>query len=257
MQNIDNIDSILDSEINSESDSEIIINIPRHVAVIMDGNGRWAQSRGKVRILGHKSSVKRVKSLVQESYKRGVKALSLFAFSTENWSRPKLEVSSLMMLCQQAITDEIDELNDRNIKVVFIGDLSLLPNKLQKMIDKAHDLTKNNDAMLLQICLNYGGRWDILEATKSIVSKAQSGELGVNDITEDAISENMPSLGGDIDLLIRTSGEARISNFMLWQAAYAELYFTDVFFPDFDEKQIALAFDYYTSRKRRFGGLSV
>lgn len=243
-------------DFESGVESEIIVNIPKHVAVIMDGNGRWAQGRGKVRIMGHKSSVKRVKSLVQESYKRGVKTLSLFAFSTENWSRPKLEVSSLMMLCQQAITDEIDELNDRNIRVKFVGDLSLLPKKLQKMIDKAHDLTNNNDAMLLQICLNYGGRWDILGATKYIVNQVQLGNLDIKDITQDTISNNMLSLGGDVDLLIRTSGEARISNFMLWQSAYAELYFTDVFFPDFDEHQIALAFDYYSSRKRRFGGLT-
>ena len=236
--------------------SEVVLAIPEHVAVIMDGNGRWAESRGKTRINGHKSSVKRVKALVQETYKRGVKTLSLFAFSTENWSRPKLEVSSLMMLCQKSITEEIDELHERNIKVKFVGDLSLLPRKLQKEINKAHELTGSNDGMLLQICLNYGGRWDILEATKVIINKVQSGSLDIQDVNQDVLSENMLGLGGDVDLLIRTSGESRISNFMLWQTAYSELYFTPVCFPDFDENEIGKAFEYYASRKRRFGGLA-
>ncbi len=238
--------------------SEILFDAPKHVAVIMDGNGRWAKKRGKSRIMGHRSAVKVVKALVEESYKYGVQTLSLFAFSTENWSRPEVEVNSLMLLCQHAISDEIDSLHERRVRVKFTGDLTRLPKKLQKMINHAEDLTSQNDAMTLQICLNYGGRWDILEATKSLMQKVLAGEISqeqIDNLDQDIFSSHMQALGSDVDLLIRTSGEGRVSNFMLWQIAYAELYFSKVLFPDFNKEQVALAFDYYASRQRRFGGL--
>jgi len=231
--------------------------IPSHVAIIMDGNGRWAQQQGKARHFGHKAGVKSVRSTVENAAKAGVKVLTLFAFSSENWQRPQAEVSMLMELFMIALDKEVKRLVKNNVRLRIIGDTSAFPEKLQQRIVKSEEKTAASDGMLLQIAANYGGRWDITQSVKTISSKIKSGELEVNDVSESLISQylsfaQMP----DVDLFIRTGGELRISNFILWQAAYAELYFCDVLWPDFDAKQFQLALDDYAGRQRRFGKTS-
>jgi len=231
--------------------------IPSHVAIIMDGNGRWAQQQGKARHFGHKAGVKSVRSTVENAAKAGVKVLTLFAFSSENWQRPQAEVSMLMELFMIALDKEVKRLVKNNVRLRIIGDTSAFPEKLQQRIVKSEEKTADSDGMLLQIAANYGGRWDITQSVKTISSKIKSGELEVNDVSESLISQylsfaQMP----DVDLFIRTGGELRISNFILWQAAYAELYFCDVLWPDFDAKQFQLALDDYAGRQRRFGKTS-
>jgi len=231
--------------------------IPSHVAIIMDGNGRWAQQQGKARHFGHKAGVKSVRSTVENAAKAGVKVLTLFAFSSENWQRPQAEVSMLMELFMIALDKEVKRLVKNNVRLRIIGDTSAFPEKLQQRIVKSEEKTAASDGMLLQIAANYGGRWDITQSVKTISSKIKSGELEENDVSESLISQylsfaQMP----DVDLFIRTGGELRISNFILWQAAYAELYFCDVLWPDFDAKQFQLALDDYAGRQRRFGKTS-
>lgn len=231
-----------------------IVNLPQHVAIIMDGNGRWAQLRDKKRVFGHKSGVESVRSSVSTAAKHGVKALTLFAFSSENWQRPESEISVLMDLFMLVLTREVKRLHKNDIKFKVIGDLSKFSEKLQKMIAKSERLTAANTGMVLSIAANYGGRWDITHATKTLAQKAVNKEISVNDITEEALNEQI-SLADlpELDLLIRTGGDFRISNFLLWQAAYAEFYFTDVLWPDFNAEELNKAFLHFDQRERRFG----
>jgi len=228
--------------------------IPQHIAIIMDGNGRWAQQQGKTRVAGHKSGVESVRSSVTTARKRGVKALTLFAFSSENWLRPEKEVSVLMDLFMFVLTREVKRLHKNDIKFQVIGDVNRFSGKLQKKITDAESLTENNTGMVLSVAANYGGRWDITQAAKNIAIKVKEQVLDTEDINEDMLNQHT-SLAGlpELDMLIRTGGDYRISNFLLWQAAYAELYFTNVLWPDFNEEQLNIAIDSFDQRERRFG----
>lgn len=228
--------------------------VPKHIAIIMDGNGRWAQQRGKTRVVGHKNGVESVRAVVSTARKQGVKALTLFAFSSENWQRPEQEVSVLMDLFMFVLTREVKKLHKNNIRFQVIGDVSRFSDKLIKKITDAEKLTENNDDMVLSIAANYGGRWDITHAAKQLAQKVSDGELSVDEITEQSMDQNT-SLAGlpELDLLIRTGGDFRISNFLLWQAAYAEFYFTDVLWPDFKEDEFLRAMGCFDERERRFG----
>lgn len=230
------------------------VKTPQHVAIIMDGNGRWAQLRGKKRVAGHKSGVESVRSSVSTAAKHGVKALTLFAFSSENWQRPEQEVSVLMDLFMFVLTREVKRLHKNNIKFKVIGDVSKFSDKLQKMIKNSEDLTAKNTGMVLSIAANYGGRWDITQAAKKLAEQVVQQEITADDITEKSLNEHtcladLPEL----DLLIRTGGDFRISNFLLWQAAYAEFYFTDTLWPDFNEEEFTKAITMFDLRERRFG----
>jgi len=233
---------------------EIEKSIPRHVAIIMDGNGRWAQQQGKPRHAGHKAGVKSVRSTVEYSVKSGIKVLTLFAFSSENWQRPEQEVQLLMELFTLALNSEVKKLLKNNVRLKIIGDISGFKQKLQSQILKAEQKTANNDGMLLQIAANYGGRWDITQSFRALAEKLYHHEITPAQITEKRISEHLSFAGlPDVDLFIRTGGDLRISNFILWQAAYAELYFTPVLWPDFDSQAYQLALDDFSGRQRRFG----
>ena len=227
---------------------------PQHIAIIMDGNGRWAQAQGKTRVAGHKAGVDSVRAVVKGARKAQVKALTLFAFSSENWQRPEKEVSMLMDLFLYVLTKEVKRLHKNNIRFKVVGDLSRFSEKLQKNIKKSEELTVNNTGLILSIAANYGGRWDIANAAKQLASQVQSNEISLEDINEESLHEHtclaeLPAL----DLLIRTGGDFRISNFLLWQAAYAELYFTETLWPDFNEKEFEKAIDVFDQRERRFG----
>ena len=229
-------------------------NIPKHVAIIMDGNGRWAQLQGKGRVAGHKAGVESVRSVVSSARKSNVKALTLFAFSSENWKRPKNEVSVLMDLFMFVLTREVKRLHKNNIRFQVIGDVSRFSEKLQKNIINSEQLTAGNDGLVLSVAANYGGRWDIAQAAKKLASDVSEGTISLDDINEDTLNEqtclaNLPAL----DLLIRTGGDCRISNFLLWQAAYAELYFTDTLWPDFNDIEFEKAINCFDQRERRFG----
>ncbi len=229
-------------------------NIPQHIAIIMDGNGRWAQLQGKGRVAGHKAGVESVRSVVTSARKSNVKALTLFAFSSENWQRPAKEVSVLMDLFMYVLTKEVKRLHKHNIRFQVIGDLSRFSDKLQKNIAKSEQLTAKNSGLVLSIAANYGGRWDIAQAAKKLASDVNEGIISLDDINEESLNEqtclaNLPTL----DLLIRTGGDCRISNFLLWQAAYAELYFTDTLWPDFNEVKLQEAISCFDQRERRFG----
>jgi len=230
------------------------LKIPNHVAIIMDGNGRWAQHRGKTRVMGHKSGVESVRSSVSYARKIGVKALTLFAFSSENWQRPEAEVSVLMELFMLVLNREVKRLHKNEICFRVIGDVSRFSNKLQEKIKAAEQLTENNKGMVLSVAANYGGRWDIANAAKILARQVIDKKIELDQITEQSLQtytclSDLPEL----DLLIRTGGEHRISNFLLWQAAYAELYFTDILWPDFNETQFNDAVIDFTQRERRFG----
>lgn len=230
------------------------INIPKHVAIIMDGNGRWAQAQGKNRVIGHKAGVDSVRSVVRGARKAGVEALTLFAFSSENWQRPEQEVSVLMDLFMYVLTKEVKRLHKNNIRFQVIGDLNRFSAKLQKNIAKSEQLTAENTGLVLSIAANYGGRWDIANAAKKLALQVKNDEIVVDDINEATLHQhtclaNLPPL----DLLIRTGGDFRISNFLLWQAAYAELYFIDTLWPDFNEIQFEQAISTFDQRERRFG----
>lgn len=227
-----------------------------HIAIIMDGNGRWAKNRGLPRVEGHRRGVNATYAAVEYARKNGIKHLSLFAFSSENWSRPKLEVSFLFKLFSQTLNKYIDEFKRQGIKIIFSGDRSPFSKDFKALLINAEAETKDNKSMTLNIAFNYGGRWDIKQGIQAIVNDAKAGKLDANDINDELISSylqhsELPSP----DLFIRTSGEHRISNFFLWQAAYTELYFTDIFWPDFTHDDFAKAIDWYQSRQRRFGNI--
>jgi len=239
---------------NTASNDPVRRQAPQHSAVIMDGNGRWARARGMPRHAGHRPGVKSVREIVEVAAKRGVSYLTLFAFSSENWRRPADEVSKLMGLFLEALQREVDDLHRNNVRLRFIGARAQLQEDLVKRIVAAEEKTANNNGLTLLVATAYGGRWDIVEATKSLAEKALSGALSVAEIDEDVLAGEL-SLAGipDPDLLIRTGGERRISNFLLWNLAYAELWFSDCLWPDFREPQFDEALAYYNSRQRRYG----
>lgn len=239
---------------STDASTDLVKKIPQHVAIIMDGNGRWAQLRGKSRVAGHKAGVESVRASVSTARKLGIKALTLFAFSSENWQRPEMEVSVLMDLFMFVLTREVKRLHKNDICFKVIGDINRFSDKLQQKILAAEALTANNSSMVLSVAANYGGRWDITNAAKKIASKVKQGEMEIDEIDEGSFNE-LTSLSAlpELDLLIRTGGDYRISNFLLWQAAYAEFYFTDILWPDFDENQFDEALNVFDQRERRFG----
>lgn len=228
--------------------------IPEHVAIIMDGNGRWAQLQGKARVSGHKAGVSSVRSIVTSATELGIKALTLFAFSSENWQRPNNEISVLMDLFMYVLTKEVKRLHKNNIRFKVIGDISRFSEKLQQKITVSEKLTENNRGMVLSIAANYGGRWDIIQAAKQVATKVKENKMSLDDINEQSLNEHICLAGiPELDLLIRTGGDCRISNFLLWQAAFAELYFTDVLWPDFDAIEFTKAITSFEQRQRRYG----
>lgn len=229
--------------------------VPRHVAIIMDGNGRWAKQLGKLRVFGHQEGAKAVRRAVSFAVSRDIQALTLYAFSSENWNRPVQEVSALMELFGRALDKEAPSLHKHNVRLRVIGDISRFSERLRAKIHKAQSLTENNTGLTLNIAANYGGRWDITQACQTLAKKVSEGELKPEDICEQAIGQyvNLHDLA-PVDLVIRTGGEHRISNFLLWQIAYAELYFTEVLWPDFDELVFEGALNAFAQRERRFGG---
>lgn len=231
--------------------------IPHHVAVIMDGNGRWAELHGNDRIFGHRQGVDAVRSVVEGAGEAGIEYLTLYAFSTENWDRPKEEVNALMSLLVNAIIQETKNLNEKNVKMLAIGDLASLPDDVQSKLDEAIQSTSSNTGLKLVLALSYSGRWELVEAVKKIVRETKSGELTENQITECLISNHLSTAGiPDPELLIRTSGEYRISNFLLWQIAYSEFYFTPLLWPDFRKENLFEAIADFQCRERRFGKTS-
>jgi undecaprenyl diphosphate synthase len=228
--------------------------MPRHVAIIMDGNGRWARQRDRPRTAGHREGVKSVRAVVEESVRRGVGTLTLFAFSSENWQRPRSEVNILMELFMSALRGEVRRLNENDVRLRIIGERGAFPEKMQRRIAKAEELTASNRALNLQVAANYGGRWDMTRAARRLVADALRGVLDPDAIDEEDVASRLsfPDLP-EPDLFIRTGGEQRLSNFVLWQSAYAELYFTDLLWPDFDAAAYGLALDDYARRQRRFG----
>ena len=229
-------------------------NLPQHVAIIMDGNGRWAQSRHLPRTSGHIEGVKRVEEIVYFASARGIKVLTLFTFSTENWNRPKQEVSMLMKMLITVLNKKIQELNKKNIRLQLIGRREGVPASVLKTILSATELTKDNEGMTLNMAFNYGGRLEILDAVKSIAAAVKNDQLQLSDITEETLSQLLYTKGlPDPDLLIRTSGEKRISNFLLWQLSYSEFYFTDKFWPDFNKDEFEKALTDFKHRERRYG----
>jgi undecaprenyl diphosphate synthase len=231
--------------------------LPNHIAIIMDGNGRWAKQQGFLRVIGHENGTKAVRQTVEASAELGIKNLTLYAFSTENWSRPKLEVQTLMKLLVKSLKKEIKTLQDNNIKLAAIGNLNDLPKKAHQELLDVIEKTKNNTNMTLTLALSYGSREEIVNVIKELSLKVKNNIISVESIDESIINkhlytQNLP----DVDLLIRTSGEQRISNFLLWQIAYAELYFTDILWPDFNKEHLYQALINYQNRERRFGKTS-
>jgi len=231
--------------------------LPQHIAIIMDGNGRWAKSSGKNRIFGHKNGVEAVRKVTEMCAKLGIPYLTLYAFSTENWNRPGLEVKALMQLLVQAIQKETATLQKNNIRLNAIGDLNQLPNSTRKSLEKAIDATAGNTRMTLTLALSYSSRWEITEAVKSILTEYQNNPFPIDSVNDVFINKFLATASmPDPDLLIRTSGEYRISNFLLWQLAYSELYFSSKLWPEFEEKDLIEAILDYQKRERRFGKTS-
>lgn len=228
--------------------------LPRHIAVVMDGNGRWANKRYLPRVAGHKAGVNATRRIVENCAKAEIEALTIFAFSSENWNRPVEEVSSLMALFITTISAEVKKLNKKNVCVSFIGDRSRFSDKLQDSINESERLTKDNTGLHLNIAANYGGRWDVVNACKKLLGQVENDEISVQDIDEGSFSASM-SLGDcpPPDLFIRTGGEQRISNFLIWQLAYTELYFVDTLWPDFSDEDFDTALQWFVGRQRRFG----
>ena len=232
-------------------------NIPAHIAIIMDGNGRWAKAQGKNRLYGHQNGVEAVQRIVEESARLGIQNLTLFTFSTENWKRPQVEVNTLMKLLVKSLRKELHQMVQNNIRLNTVGNLSALPEAVQTELNETIEKTKNNSRMTLTLALNYGGKEELTQAIREIAVKVKNNIISPENVDETIINkhlytQNLP----DVDLLIRTSGEQRISNFLLWKIAYAELYFSEVLWPDFDESQLHLAIHNYQKRERRFGKTS-
>lgn len=231
--------------------------LPRHLAIIMDGNGRWAKQKGKLRVFGHENGTKSVREIVEASAELGIKNLTLYAFSTENWNRPKLEVDALMRLLVSSLRKELKILQKNNIKLQAIGSLQTLPKRAKNELFEVIEKTKNNSHMTLTLALSYGAREELKNAVKEICHKVKNNIISTESIDESIINQHLYTHDlPDVDLLIRTSGEHRISNFLLWQIAYAELYFTDVLWPDFSKEHLYEALINYQNRERRFGKTS-
>jgi len=231
--------------------------IPKHVAIIMDGNGRWAKQNGLPRVAGHKKGVKTVREIVEACANLGVEFLTLYTFSTENWQRPKNEVSTLMRLIVKSLKDETDQLHENNIKLTSIGNLNMLPKEVREELEEAFEKTKNNTKMTLNLALSYSGRWELTNAIKKISNDVLNGKLEIDTITQETISNYLDtSEMPDPELLIRSGGELRISNFLLWQIAYSEIFVTDVLWPKFNTKNLIEAINEFQSRERRFGLVS-
>lgn len=227
---------------------------PRHIAIIMDGNGRWAKEKGKLRFFGHQSGVKAVRNTLEGAVELGIEYLTLYAFSTENWNRPRLEVAALMELLVSTINKETKTLMEKDVRLLAIGDLKSLPGRCYSQLQQTIERTSNNKACTLVLALSYSSRWEIAEATRKIATKVKAGELQPEDITEEVFAANLDTaMIPDPELMIRTSGEFRISNYLLWQIAYSELYFTPKLWPDFTKEDLADAVIDYQKRERRFG----
>lgn len=234
-------------------------NLPKHIAVIMDGNGRWAKQQGFVdRVFGHRNALKAVKEVIEGSGELGVKYLTLYAFSTENWSRPKAEVDALMILLVKTIKDELPTMQKNNVRLDTIGAIHTLPNSSQKELKSAIEATKNNTGLTVILALSYSGKWDIVNTTKKLIEQVQKGEIALEDINEELFENSLDTKGiPNPDLMIRTGGDHRISNFMLWQLAYSELFvFEDLYWPDFRREHLHEAILDYQDRERRFGKTS-
>lgn len=227
---------------------------PRHIAIIMDGNGRWAQQQGENRLFGHNIGVESVREALKAAQELGVKYLTLYAFSTENWNRPKEEVEGLMDLLVRTIGNEVDELHESNVIIRTIGDTNGLPLSCQKELNDAYERTRNNSGVNLILALNYSAKWELVKAVREIASEVKKGEILTHEIDNSTIDQHLTTAGiPDPELLIRTSGEHRISNFLLWQIAYSEFHFTEVLWPDFKKEDLYKAVLDYQSRERRFG----
>ena len=230
--------------------------VPEHVAIIMDGNGRWATKRGLPRSFGHNKGVSVLKEIIKVSKKLGCKVLTVYAFSTENWTRPTKEVNYLLNLFSEVLKNEIKKIHEESIKINFVGDLTPFQDTLKKIIYNSESLTENNSAFLLNVCANYGGRQEIVKVAKEIALKSSSGEIKPSEVNEELFNSALLTKGiKDPEFLIRTSGEKRISNFLLWQLAYSEIYISEVLWPDFNEFEFLKAIIDYQSRNRRFGGI--
>ena len=229
-------------------------NLPQHVAIVMDGNGRWAEKRTRPRSMGHQAGVRTLRKIVEHCVRIGIPALTVFAFSSENWNRPKGEVSRLMDLFMRALDKEVASLHENGVRVFFIGDRRAFHLELQESMERAEILTRNNNRMTLNVAANYGGRWDIVQAARQLIQSVQQGNMKEEDISELTFSRALTSGDtADPDLFIRTGGEMRISNFLLWQSAYSEFYFSPVLWPDFNTEEFDRAIAAFQSRERRFG----
>ncbi len=231
-------------------------NLPKHIAIIMDGNGRWAKERNLPRTLGHRAGVETLKKIVRECNDIGIKYLSVYAFSTENWVRPKDEVSALMDLLVEFLGKELDDLHKENVVINYLGDISKLPKKCQDILNTSKNKTKNNSGLYLNLCLNYGGRDEIVRSFKEIYRQIKNGNIKIEDVNEKMISNYLYTAGmPDPDIVIRPSGEYRLSNFFIWQCAYSEFWFSNIFWPDFRIEHLHKAIIDYQKRDRRFGGV--
>lgn len=241
----------LESEIDKD-------NLPKHIAIIMDGNGRWAQKKFKPRLFGHKAGIETLREIIRTSSDIGVKVLTVYAFSTENWKRPKTEVDGLMKLLVEYFNREIHELHANGVKINILGQKSILPNKVKKSVENAMELTKNNGGLKLNIAINYGGRDEIINGVKNLCTHIMENKGSIEDIDEESFSKYLYTKDmDDPDLVIRTSGELRLSNFLIWQSAYSELWFTDVLWPDFSKLDLFQAIFDFQQRKRKYGGLKI
>ena len=233
--------------------------LPAHVAIIMDGNGRWAKKRGKPRTFGHKAGVEALREIIKMSDELGIRALTVYAFSTENWKRSAEEVGALMGLLLEYFRRELEELNRKNVRIRILGDIDGMPKgteRQQQALHQAIEKTQSNTGLLLNIAINYGGQQEIVRAARRLAEKAAAGTIRPEDITKESLEAELYTAGEpEVDLIIRTSGELRLSNFLLWQCAYAEFYITDPLWPDFNREQYRLALEAYAGRKRRFGGV--
>ena len=247
---------IIDKKYNDLSKKIDMQKVPEHIAIIMDGNGRWASKKVLPRSFGHKSGVRVLKEILKASKKLGCKGLADYDFSTENWTRPIEEVNYLINLLCEVLKNEIEEIHQESIKLKFIGDLTPFPENLKKVVYNSETLTKNNNKFLLNVCVNYGGRQEIVKVAKELALKSSIGEIKPSEVNEELLNSELLTRGiKDPELLIRTSGEKRISNFLLWQLAYSEIYISEVMWPDFNEFEFLKAIIDYQSRNRRFGGI--
>ncbi len=230
--------------------------LPKHIAIIMDGNGRWAKKRAMPRVYGHRAGMKAFKKVVKAAGEIGLKYLTVYAFSTENWKRPESEIKALMDILVEFVDLELEEIYQNNVIIQTLGQIAALPDRVQTALERAKNKTAANTGLILNVCLNYGGRLEITEMVKAIAEKVQAGQLRPEEITAETVAQSLFTAQiPDPDLLIRTSGDYRISNFLLWQMAYAEFYFTPVLWPDFDQTELLRAICSYQQRERRYGGL--